>query len=54
MQDFNDPVVLGAVNEIEGLPTGLSSKIWQKIMIIHQLEEQGKVAAKKKKKKKKK
>lgn len=39
VQDFDEAVVLGAVNEIESLASGLSRKIWQKIMIIHQLEE---------------
>jgi len=34
VQDFQDPVVLDAVNEVESLATGLSSKIWQKIMIL--------------------
>lgn len=34
VQDFNEPVVLGAVNEIEALTTGLSSKIWQKISLL--------------------
>ena len=33
-QYFNDSVVLGAVNEIEELTTGLSGKIWQKITIL--------------------
>jgi hypothetical protein len=33
-QHFNDSVVLGAVNEIEELTTGLSGKIWQKITIL--------------------
>ncbi len=33
-QHFNDSVVLGAVNEIEALTTGLSGKIWQKITIL--------------------
>jgi hypothetical protein len=33
-QHFNDGVVLGAVNEIESLTTGLSGKIWQKITIL--------------------
>ena len=32
---FDDPVALGAVNEVEDLTTGLSRKIWQKIMIIN-------------------
>ena len=34
VQDFQDPVVLEAVNDVEALTTGLSSKIWQKIMIL--------------------
>jgi hypothetical protein len=34
VQNFNDPVTLAAVNEIENLTNGLSRKIWQKIMII--------------------
>jgi hypothetical protein len=38
-QSFRDPVALAAVNEIEGLTTGLSRKIWQKIMILHRLDE---------------
>ncbi len=34
VQYFDDPVVLAGVNEIEGLTTGLSGKIWQKITIL--------------------
>lgn len=34
VQKFDDPVALAAVNEVEDLTTGLSRKIWQKIMII--------------------
>jgi len=34
VQNFNDSVVLAGVNEIEGLTTGLSGKIWQKITIL--------------------
>jgi hypothetical protein len=34
IQDFNDAVVLGAVNEIETLTSGLSGKIWQKITLL--------------------
>ena len=34
VQYFDDAVVLASVNEIEGLTTGLSSKIWQKITIL--------------------
>nr|ART35656.1 B445 [uncultured bacterium] len=35
VQKFDDPVALVAVNEVEDLTTGLSRKIWQKIMIIN-------------------
>ena len=35
VQKFDDPVALGAVNEVEALTTGLSRKIWQKIMILN-------------------
>ena len=34
VQHFNDPVVLGAVNEIESLATGFSGKVWQKITLL--------------------
>ncbi|MEM7236093.1 MAG: hypothetical protein AAF517_28265 [Planctomycetota bacterium] len=34
-QNFDDPAVITAVNEVESLTTGLSRKIWQKIMILH-------------------
>ncbi len=36
VQRFDDPVALTAVDEIEDLTTGLSSKIWQKIMILNE------------------
>ena len=35
VQQFPDHVALAFVNEIESLTTGLSRKIWQKIMILH-------------------
>jgi hypothetical protein len=35
VQKFNDPVVLAAAEDVEGLTTGLSRKIWQKIMILN-------------------
>jgi hypothetical protein len=38
-QGFRDGVVLSAVNEVEILTTGLSRKIWQKIIILHKLED---------------
>jgi hypothetical protein len=34
VQRFDDDVVLASVNEVEALTTGLSSKIWQKVMIL--------------------
>ncbi len=34
VQHFDDAQALGAVNEVETLCTGLSRKIWQKIMIV--------------------
>ena len=34
VQHSADEVILGAVNEIETLTTGLSGKIWQKIRLI--------------------
>ncbi|MEP6836063.1 MAG: hypothetical protein ABJB74_21920 [Gemmatimonas sp.] len=34
VQYFNDPVVLVAVNDIESLAAGYSSKIWQKITLL--------------------
>ncbi len=37
LQDLQDEVVLRAVDEIERLTTGLSQKIWQKIMILDQI-----------------
>ncbi|MBP7997606.1 MAG: hypothetical protein KA314_01615 [Chloroflexi bacterium] len=37
VQDFDDPIVLGAVNEIETLSNGLARKIWQKIVTLQSL-----------------
>lgn len=37
-QEFRDDVVLTSVNDLENLTTGLSRKIWQKIMILHKLD----------------
>ncbi len=34
VQDFDDNVALASVNEVEGLTTGLSNKIWQKLIIL--------------------
>jgi hypothetical protein len=33
VEDFDDPVTLSAVNEIESLTSGLARKIWQKIIV---------------------
>jgi hypothetical protein len=35
IQDFDDDVALAAVNEVENLTSGLSRKIWQKLMIVY-------------------
>ena len=32
--DYNDEVVLNTINEIEELTSGLSGKVWQKIMVL--------------------
>jgi hypothetical protein len=45
-QDFDDEVVLAAVDDIENLTTGLSRKIWQKIMLLNQMEATAKSAGK--------
>lgn len=37
IRDFQDPVVLSAVNEIEDLTTALSRKVWQKLMVLHRI-----------------
>jgi len=34
IQDFDDPVTIATVNDVESLTTDLSRKIWQKIMIL--------------------
>jgi hypothetical protein len=34
VQNFNDPITLAAVDEVQDLTGGLSQKIWQKIMIL--------------------
>jgi hypothetical protein len=35
MQEMTDSATLAAANEIEALTSGLSRKIWQKLMILH-------------------
>lgn len=39
VQDIDDPQVLSAVNDIQGLTTGLSANIWQKIVLVDTLGE---------------
>jgi len=39
VQQYDDPVVLSGVDQVEDLTTGLSRKIWQKIMIIDRGQE---------------
>jgi hypothetical protein len=41
IQDFDDGVALSAVNEVEDLTTGLSRKVWQKLMILYALQPGG-------------
>ena len=33
-RDMDDPVALGAVDQVESVTTGLSRKIWQKLMLL--------------------
>lgn len=35
VQDFDDGVAIASVNEVEDLTSGLSTKIWQKLMMLH-------------------
>jgi len=43
VENFDDEVALSAANDVETLTTGLSRKIWQKIMILHDYDaESGK------------
>jgi hypothetical protein len=41
IQGFEDPVALQAVNEVEDLTTGLARKVWQKLMILYSMREEG-------------
>jgi hypothetical protein len=36
VQEFDDPVALQAVNEVEDLTNGLARKIWQKLIVLYQ------------------
>ena len=33
-KDLDDPEVVSAVNDVEALTTGLSRKVWQKLMVL--------------------
>ena len=39
VQKFDDSVALAAASEVETLTTGLSRKIWQKLMILHSMDD---------------
>jgi hypothetical protein len=41
VERYDDPVVLSAVDQVEDLATGLSNKIWQKIMILDRSLDEG-------------
>ena len=44
IQDFDDDGALAAVNEVESLTTGLSRKIWQKLMILYAMGPEAQAA----------
>lgn len=39
VQRFDDPIAVAAVSEVEQLTTGLSRKIWQKIVLLSEIQE---------------
>jgi hypothetical protein len=41
VQNFQDPVLLDAVDDVEDLTAGFSRKVWQKITILENLETPG-------------
>ena len=45
VQEFDDGVAMASASELETLTTGLSRKIWQKISILHTVEEETAVVA---------
>jgi hypothetical protein len=45
VQEFPDAVALEAVDQLSNLTNGLSRKIWQKLMILDQAVEPGKITA---------
>ncbi len=38
VQGFDDAAVIASVNDVDQLTTGLSRKVWQKLVILHSLE----------------
>ena len=46
VQRFDDPMAVAAVSEVEQLTTGLSRKIWQKIVLLSQISNFASNAAK--------
>jgi hypothetical protein len=38
-ENFQDPVLLDAVDDLEDLTSGLSQKIWQKIMLLERASD---------------
>ncbi len=38
LKHLDDPTILDSVDEIEGLTTGLSGKIWQKLNVLHSIK----------------
>ena len=44
VQKFDDPVALASVNEVESLTTGLSRKIWQKLIILNSSQQRQQAA----------
>jgi hypothetical protein len=46
VQRFDDPIAVAAVSEVEQLTTGLSRKIWQKIVLLSQISEFAELPAK--------
>ena len=39
VQQYDDPVVLSAVDQVEDLTTALANKIWQKIMVLERIRK---------------
>ena len=46
VQHFDDGVALSSASEVETLTTGLSRKIWQKILILHTFDEESETSSK--------